>query len=299
MKNFFIFVALGVGVVLVCLLFFLAFKTFLYKIKAKKTLKECIFEIRYPLYVEAFKWVVIDILRGKEYFKLYGLWAFTGYYGEGKTLGCVLYAKKLQKTHPNRNIKIYSNINIEGQEKKITNWRELLDLPPNSIFIYDESQSDWSSNLGVRDFPEDLLRKLTQIRKKQLAIFMTSPVFTRMNINIRESVHFVIDCENIFSLDRLFSYNFYNADEYMRFSQNPEKKKREFLLFNETFAVSDDDYALYNTTEEVISLKDDDVEVKGSRDKTYLKESLDSFRNEIVKRVEDMIKQERGRASKS
>lgn len=263
-----------------------------------KTFREAFVDVKLPLYFEFIKWVLIDFKRGKDYLRLYGLWAFTGYYGEGKTLGCVLYAKKLQQQNPHRNIKIYSNIHIEGQDGRVSSWRELLTLPPNTIFIYDESQSDFgSTNLGIRDFPPELLRKLTQVRKKKLAIFATTPVYGRMNINMRESVHFVVESKNILKLDRLFRYTFYHADEYERVMSNPIKRKESVKLFKQMFAVSDKDYQMYNSLEEVDTIvkETDDVEIKGKNKQVFLHTKLQEFRDEIrneyMKEMERMIRE--------
>lgn len=202
--------------------------------------------------VDFAKWVIIDILRGKDKLKLFGIWAFTGYYGEGKTMGCVNFAKSLQTKYPHRDIKIYSNIMVEGQVKRVESWEEVLSLPKNSIFIYDESQSDWSCN--NRDFPEDLLRQITQCRKRQLAMFMTSPVFTRMNINIRESVNFVVVCHNIMGADRWFTYDFYRREEYEAHMES-KLKLRMNRLFRESLIATDDVYKQYDTVEEVKTIK--------------------------------------------
>jgi len=60
--------------------------------------KELIKNHRYIKIVDFIKWVIIDIVRGKDKLRLWGIWAFCGYYGEGKTMGCVQFAKHLQKT---------------------------------------------------------------------------------------------------------------------------------------------------------------------------------------------------------
>lgn len=198
------------------------------------------------------KWVTYDIIRGKDFHKLFGIWAFTGYYGQGKTMGCVTFAKKLQKDYPHKNIKIFSNIDVVGQERRIESWEEILDLPKNSIMIYDESQADWNCN--NRDFPDDLLRQLTQQRKKQLALFMTSPVYNRMNINIRESVNFVIVCKNILSLDRWFKYTFYRAEDYEMYRENKIKLMMN-KHFDLSFIATDEVYSTYDTVEQVETIK--------------------------------------------
>lgn len=250
--------------------------------------KDLIKEHRYFKIVDFVKWVLIDIKRGKDKLRLWGIWAFTGYYGEGKTMGCVQFAKHLQKQYPHRDIKIFSNIEVKGQVRRVLNWEELLDLPPNSIFIYDESQADWSCNIGANGFPEDFLRRITQCRKKQFAMFMTSPKFNRMNINLRESVNFVIECKNIFQFDRWFKYTFYRAEDFEQYHENKIK-----LMLNKylqmSFVVNDSDYGLYNTVEEVETIKNEDVKLK-KVETNMIQDILKKFRNEIIKEVELKLK---------
>ena len=241
---------------------------------------------------------------------MFGIWAFTGYYGEGKTLGTLQFAKQMQRNYPHRNIKIYSNINIVGQnwskppvydssgictfegQKLIRDFKEILDLPKNSIFIYDESQSDFTCNMGVNAFPDDLLRRITQVRKKQFAMFMTSPKYNRMNINIRESVNFVIECRNFMQLDRFFTYNFYRAEDYEDFRENKVKLRlNRYLHF--TFVVHNIDYRQYNTIEEVSTIKIEDTKLKKA-ELPLLSVELNNFkvkfRNEINIEMDRKIK---------
>lgn len=241
-------------------------------------------DTRYIKPIEFLKWVLIDIIRGKDKLRLWGIWAFTGYYGEGKTMGCVQFAKHLQKSYPHRNIQIYSNIYVADQVRRVESWEELLCLPKNSIFIYDESQADWSCNIGVNSFPEDFLRRITQCRKKQFAMFMTSPKFNRMNINLRESVNFVIECKNILQSDRWFKYVFYRSEDYESYRENKLKLAMSRYL-QLSFVVNDKDYKQYNTVEEVETIKKDDVKLK-KNDVLMLQNELKKFRNEIIKEVD-------------
>lgn len=261
----------------------------MFNIPKKPKIHKLIVEHRYKFkLVEFIKWCIVDTLRGKDRLRLWGLWAFTGYYGQGKTMGCVQFAKYLQKSYPHRDIKIYSNIEVDGQVKRITSWEELLDLPKNSIMIYDESQSDWSCNIGTNSFPEDFLRRITQCRKKQFAMFMTSPTFRRMNINIRESVNFVIECKNILDMDRWFKYDFYRAEEYEVLHENKFKLHQNKYL-SMSFVTHDDDYKLYNTVEEVESIKDVDIKLN-KKDSVVLGDEIKKLRNEIYKTIENEIK---------
>lgn len=290
--NLFLVFVILLGVYFIVKTFIVVFKV---KSKShhsfKRHMKHCLWHIRDSRYikpVEFVKWCLIDTFRGKDRLRLWGIWAFVGYYGDGKTMGCVQFAKQLQRDYPHRNIKIFSNIYISGQVRRIEDWEELLHLPPNSIFIYDESQADWSCNIGVNSFPEDFLRRITQVRKKQFAMFMTSPKFNRMNINLRESVNFVIECKNFFQMDRWFKYVFYRAEDYENYHENKLKlAMNKYLSLN--FVITDRDYRQYNTVEEVETIKKEDVKLK-KNDQVMISNYLKSFRNEILKEVSLKLK---------
>ncbi|QUI24854.1 hypothetical protein HZI73_22250 [Vallitalea pronyensis] len=233
--------------------------------------------------IDFIKWIVYDILHGKDYLRMFGIWAFTGYYGEGKTLGAVTFAKNIQKKYPHHHFKIASNTDVNGQIKKITKWEQILDLPRNTIVIFDESQNDFSSNM--RDFPEDLLRRITQCRKRRLTLFMTSPKYTRMNINLRESVNFIAECKNIMGMDRWFTYKFYRTDDYEMYYENKRKLRRNIHL-KFSFIATNDNYRVYNTKKEVES-------VKTPKEETKVKvsdRSMKKMRNEYMKLYEGIVR---------
>lgn len=257
------------------------FKNFLYHVR----------ETRYVNFVEFLKWVIVDIFRGVDRFKLFGIWCFCGYYGQGKSLGAVNFAFKLQKRYPHKNIKIYSNFNVKGQDGKITEWQSLLNLPRNTIVLFDEIQSTFSSQ-KYNAFPIELLWKLTQCRKHGLAIFCTSPVFSRMSIQLRESADYVIDCKNWFKLDRWFSYDFYKVREY-EMKENitgmtKGVKQRKLRSFKYTLVAQDSNYKRYNTTEQIDRW---DIEEKDKNEKVKIKKNdYQSLRNDLLKEIEYRLK---------
>lgn len=258
------------------------------KTKRKQRLKRKIKHIFYEiLYAEIFKpfdfikWVIYDLLHGKEYFKLFGIWCFTGYFGQGKTLGAVTLAKHYQKKYPTKNIKIYSNFNIVGQDGKINCWEDMMNLPKSSILIFDEIQSTFTSQ-KFKDFPIELLWKLTQCRKQELMVFASSPVFERMSIQLRENTDMVVTCKNFLKMDRYFRYSFYRAPEFEKHQDSTLAlmRAREFVL---SFVASNKYYKNYNTHQIVDRF--DIVPEKNSKSKVT---SID--RNSIMKEVKDLIK---------
>lgn len=237
---------------------------------------------RYPNYIEFAKWVIIDVLRGKDKLKLFGIWCFTGYYGEGKTLGAVTFANSMRKKHAHKNIKIYSNFALRGQDGKIEKWEDLIELPENTIVVFDEIQSTFSSQ-KFADFPIELLWKITQCRKRGLMILCSSPVYTRMDIKLRESTECVVVCKNVLSLDRWFSYDFYREPEFEA-AQAAQRAggiralgvMRRHRKFHISLIAQDRDYYQYNTHQIVdrLDVVQDDKKNNKKFDNAVIKEVL-------------------------
>lgn len=245
-------------------------------------------DTRYINTVEFIKWVFIDLLRGLDRYKLFGIWCFTGYYGEGKSLGAVNFAFNIKEKNPQKDIKIYSNFNVKGQDGKIKCWQDLIDLPKDSIVIFDEIQSTFTSQ-KYSDFPIELLWKLTQCRKHGLAIFCTSPVYSRMSIQLRESTDYVIESKNRFGLNRWFTYNFYHAPEYEAIVNvtgiNGAIKKKQNREFKYTLIAQDKNYKKYNTTEQI-----DRWDIEDKNNKKIKKYDYKKLKNELLKEIEYRLK---------
>lgn len=251
------------------------------RITFKRVLKRIRYRIlktRYIMPVELLKWLLYDVVVGRDRAKIWGLWVFTGYFGEGKTLGAVKFALQLRDKYPKKNIKICSNFNMKNQYKKITDWEDILDLPKNTIVIFDEIQSTFTSQ-KFKEFPIDLLWKITQCRKHGLMVLCTAPVFARMTIQLRENADFVIRCSNVLGLDRLFKYNFYRAADYERYLENPLKLRAHRHL-SMSFVASNYDFKKYNTYEIVERL-----DIEGS--KVNKEKRLE---NDVLKRISNYQK---------
>lgn len=235
------------------------------------------------------KWVLLDVFRGKSYFKLFGIWAFTGYYGQGKSLGAVTYAFQLKEKHPDLDIKIYSNFEVQGQDGRVDKWEDLLELPRNTILIFDEIQSTFTSTRW-KDFPIDLLWKLTQCRKHGLAIFCTTPVYTRISIQLRESVDYVIVCKNILNLDRWFKYTFYRAPDFEKadalngiFS---DMQRKRLVDMEVSFIARDCDYARYDTSAQIDRWDIVDEEAVAKESKKNLRQIEDTVYKRVMAEIE-------------
>ncbi len=279
----------GIALLLVAAVFLIinliqTLRIFIRSKRAKTSFREDFFNERHTGPLNLIKWVLWDVFRGKSYFKLFGIWAFTGYYGQGKSLGAVTYAFQLQKKHPELNIKIYSNFEVQGQDGRVDRWEDLLELPKNTILIFDEIQSTFTST-RYKDFPIELLWKLTQCRKHGLAIFCTTPVFTRMSIQLRESVDYVIVCKNVLNLDRWFKYTFYRAPDFEK-AENmngmfSDMQRKRLVDTEVTVIARDCDYARYDTSAQIDrwDIVDEDAVAKAG------KKDLRQIEDAVYKRV--------------
>ena len=237
-------------------------------------------DYRYFGIFEFVKWVSIDFIRGKDYLRLYGIWCFTGYYGTGKTFGAVNYALKIRQKYPD--VKIYANFYVRGQDGVINSPQDILDLeftPGRKIIIFDEIQSTFTST-KYASFPIELLWGLTQCRKNSMCIFASSPVYTRMSIQLRESTDKIIVCKNVLGLDRWFRYHFYEAADYECYMDNPVRlrlaKKRTEGIF-----AHDRHYKNYKTKQIVDRWEIDEPE------KTRKYSAVQE--NRILKKCENLI----------
>jgi len=234
-------------------------------------------------FADFLKWVVYDFFHGKDRFKMFGIWGFVGYYGSGKTLGACTLALQYQKKYPEKHISIYTNFNMVGQNGKINSWEDIIGLPKCTILIFDEIQSTFTSQ-KFKDFPIDLLWKLTQCRKSQLMVFASTPVYSRMAIQIRESVDYVVVCANVLKADRYFTYDFYKAPEYEQYHED-SIKLRLHRDFTNRFVATNKHYRAYNTTQIV-----DRIDITGQADVRVVKKNVTSIdRNSLLKEVNGLI----------
>jgi|GEM_PF-1998810 len=257
------------------------------KYRFSRHIKYSLLMKKYIKCIDVIKWVIYDIIKGKPNLKLFGIWCFTGYFGQGKTIGAVMYALHLRKQYEKMGIyvHIYTNFDMRFQDGKIKSWEDLLNLPKYTIVIFDEIQSTFTSQ-RFKEFPIELLWKLTQCRKQQLCVFASSPVFNRMSIQLRENTDIIVKCKNILSLDRWFNYKFYNVADYERYQDS------EFKLFRKALSTlncvaSNRDYASYNTSEIVqrIDITGENKDKKKRISQTDLKIIENNLRKYVEKEM--------------
>lgn len=221
-------------IVLLCLFVFYIFRRFL---------------INSPQF---FYYVIHDILhRDKNYFRLFGLRLYCGRQGAGKTIGLVYDLERFRKKYPR--CKIYTNFGYKYQTAPLNSLNDLLDPQLKNgtdgvIFAIDEIQNEFSC-ANSKDFPETLLSQITQQRKQRVCILATSQVFSRVAKPLREQCFIVVLCRTF--LGRYTRLKYYDADDYIEYSENPTREKRKKLHKKKliTFVQTDELRNLYNSYE--------------------------------------------------
>ena len=121
--------------------------------------------------------------RDPEQFRYKGLVIFEGRQGNGKTIGMIEFAMRMQQEYPLS--KCLSNLNYKYQDEELNDWRKLVDYTNGKhgvIAILDETQNWFSSNQS-KDFPPEMLEVITQNRKNRRII-------------LRHSTEFLSTCES-------------------------------------------------------------------------------------------------------
>jgi hypothetical protein len=184
-------------------------------------------EIKLPLIFELLKWKIIDLYRLIKYGRkihLYGIRAFVGLYGGGKTMGMTYYLHDIRQNYGDK-VLIATNYYYKGQDFAITKWEDLLpEYDKPVIFAYDELQNEFNSR-EYKGFPVQLMTLLTQNRKgKGKQIIYTCQDYETVDKNFRRLTKDVGVCRTLFG--RLTNIKFFNREEYEMLISNPDINKR-------------------------------------------------------------------------
>lgn len=164
------------------------------------------FEMITILFFKIVLYIPLTIIRKIERIKLrknhklplderYGMEAFCGLAGAGKTTTLVYKLWQLRKEYGD-DIYIFTNFPCRISNAIFTDYKQLLRNFDKPVFIgWDELPNDFSKN-GYKDFPEDLLFKLTQLRKGNgVKIYYTCQDITLVDVAFRRLTFYIYDCQ--------------------------------------------------------------------------------------------------------
>lgn len=138
----------------------------------------------------------------------YGMIGYSGYYGEGKTLGMVDQMLKLEDLCKkyDYDLRIYTNFNYYNQTGALISFDDIVDICDKKradkngdnyyvLFAIDELQNclnsrQWNETKKM----ESLLPIFTMTRKLKVMFLYTTPVFSMSDKNIRISSRLLFQC---------------------------------------------------------------------------------------------------------
>jgi len=220
----------------------------LYKTKQKdKFEKVLLMPKKLPLFVDFFRWILIDLLRGKDY-PIWGIYIFVAKPGNGKTISMTEHIVRVLKGHPN--IKVFTNFNYVGQDGVISCWEDIVNAPDNSLICVDELHMLASSG-SFQSFPIELLGEITQNRHSRKQFVTSTQDYDLISVNFKRVCNYVVLCKNVWGLDRLFQNHYFDRGAYESKSFMATIKKCNFSRY---FVASDSTYKRYNTLEKISSM---------------------------------------------
>ncbi|MCT4606651.1 MAG: zonular occludens toxin domain-containing protein [Marinisporobacter sp.] len=257
-------------------------------------------KIKLPFILDLFRWILIDILRGKRK-ALWGIYIFVANPGEGKTLSMVQHIEERKKADPMLNV--YTNFNYKGETGAIRCWQDIVRADRNCIIAIDEAHLTFEST-DYRNFPPEMLAQLSLNRKLRKQFICSTQRYERINKNFRDLANYVVLCKNHLKLDRWFTRYYFPKSNYEA-QFDGKKAKAEFV---KPYIASDDLYRKYDTLQLVEQLVEeiDNFEIQQNellpklesilehQDNLDSKEvrSIINIKDRIIKQIEDTKKEQ-------
>lgn len=240
LKLFFIVVGLYV--------LLMVFIMILYKTKNKDKFEKILtIPKKLPLFIDFFRWILVDLLRGKDY-PIWGIYIFVAKPGNGKTISITEHIVRVLREHPT--IKVYTNFNYIGQDGVISCWQDIVEAPDNCLICVDELHM-LASSAGFQSFPIELLGEITQNRHSRKQFVTSTQDYDLISVNFKRVCNFVVLCKNVWGLDRLFQNHYFDRGAYESKSFMANIKKCNFSRY---FVASDETYKRYDTLEKITAM---------------------------------------------
>lgn len=187
-------------------------------------------------------------------FNDFGLTAFVGRQGSGKSMSMVERLEEIRRDYPN--VMIMTNFGYIHEDQALTDWQQLLDIRHDQgiVFCIDEIQNEFDV-YESRNFNLDILKVITQQRKQGIKILATSQVFTRVSKPLREQCFEVVECSTL--LGRWTFQRCFDADDYnlMIDNPNPDKQIKVPRKWRKNFVQNDSLRSKYNSYAVIESMK--------------------------------------------
>jgi len=201
-------------------------------------------------------WVYRDwryVLKNGRKFNEFGVTIFCGRQGAGKSTSLVWYLESMRKKFPK--CKILTNFGYDKEDEPFVDWKQFFEIRNGEdgvIFAIDEIQNEYDSTKW-NNFPEALLREITQQRKQRVKIVTTSQAFTRVVKQIREQCFQVVECRCL--LGRWVFLRAFDAYDYNAVIDNPDKKMRLRREWRKNYIMDDYLRGLFDSYKKIDRMK--------------------------------------------
>lgn len=194
----------------------------------------------------------------KKRFPYHGVYCFCGSQGSGKTISAVRLVSNIFRDYPNTylvtNVEINTEILKHIPKENIISFTRYYQLffvwNKPVIFLIDEAHILFNS-LESKNADVNMFQVISQNRKNQRVFILTSQVFSRLQLVMREQINTIIDCKTYLSY--LTHCNVYHDFEKQR--DELVGKKAFGCFYTHKRKVH---YEMYNTYQVIDFSKDGD-----------------------------------------
>jgi len=158
------------------------------------------------------------------------VYTFTGFMGNGKTLGMVLFAKMYQQK---TGCTLYSNFGVKGS-KPFTSFKDFLKIAkePSSILLLDECHLDIDSRNSLSNASKYFSHMAFFLRKMRCTLMLTTPLFSNVDSRFRDITYVYVPVRK----DKdYFYYPIVDYQEDRLLKTMKMKKENAIKLVNEVF----------------------------------------------------------------
>lgn len=181
----------------------------------------------------------------------WGVWAFVGRPGAGKTLSMVEKLMTLRRQYPKA--LIYTNFGFLGETAPLDDWRDMIRLDNGTdgiVFALDEANGIFNSR-SWKSFPPEVFTLFAQNRHQSKMFLMTAQSFHELDKQIRTKCAYIVECKTL-----LGRWTFQRAFFPEHYPDNPtvDTSRPRFRVWRRSFVASNDIYGAYDTLSRSVSL---------------------------------------------
>lgn len=149
--------------------------------------------------------------------RLYGLWVVVGLYGAGKTAFVVHELEEIRRQRGQK-VRIYTNFGWAGEDGPIRGWRhmvEALESDTPHVFAWDELGSSLDQHAWGKEFPKDLFRFVTQMRKGPgVRVYCTVQRFSNASVDLRRLAKYIIEVRGLLGARWIWAWAYEGYEQY-------------------------------------------------------------------------------------